>query len=176
MSRLSINQQIKQATPIESGNGFKVYSVNANGGSRDVIVINHSVLVKQVHMAEKYAAKNGGDLPNTRFWNLTTSIFREDKALFRKLHQCRELIAVLRRNEAHDRNNPTTPTPTPPPPDQQPQVIIPPNSGGGTSPNPPNVGAVPEPASVLMMGIGLVAVLVIGKLKLGLGRKAPAVA
>lgn len=171
MSRQSVMQQIRDAKPIESGPGYKVYSINTNGGTRDVITINYSYLTKMVRQAEKFASKNGGDLPNTKFWNLTVSIFREDKGLFRELHKCRELLAVLRRNERFDRLNPPRPI-------QQPQTIGPPP---GTSISPPvNLGelpgatAVPEPSSVLLMGIGLLAAFVIGRRNLAGKRPAPA--
>lgn len=156
------------ATNVERGPGFVSFE---KGGQQHIAFPNRQNFTHRVAKAIRYAEKSGGDLPQTAFWDKVADVYDDNARLFKKEHQCRPLLKLLRRDEAFDRENPK-PVPAPP---TSPIPGFPTSpglgSGGEVSPGLDfAVEAVPEPASGLMLGLGVLVTYVVSRR--GIGRRA----
>lgn len=142
------------------GRGFAAYEKD---GIDHIKFTSHPILVRQVARATRYSKNHGGDLPATAFWSKAADVYDDNVKLFAREHQCKPLLALLRRDEEYDRTHPAIlqPAPSAPLP-----VLIMPTGPIATvplqRPQAINDVAVPEPASVVCLGLGLLVVFVVG--------------
>src|SRR4051812_28922298 len=105
------------AQGIERSKGFVAYEKD---GVDHIKFTSHATLARQVALAPRYATSHGGDLPVSAFWDKAADVYDDDVKLFRKEHQCRPLLALLRRDDLFDREHPAMPPPLPPAPPPDP--------------------------------------------------------
>lgn len=166
MGHINPGELMRQDHHPEHGNGFTVYDVHLHRGDRELITYDHGKLLHQIAVGLNYAKHHHGDLPDTPFWDRTVDIWHEDKALFSSTHQCDMLLHLLRVNDRHDRLFPETPPIIPPvgpiTGPTTPGIPLPPGPVVGGE-EPPPTHAVPEPASIISMGIGLIGSYVVAR-------------
>ncbi|WZO97457.1 PEP-CTERM sorting domain-containing protein [Isosphaeraceae bacterium EP7] len=143
---------------------FTVREVHLRRGDRELIAFDHKSLVGQLVQAKSFASSNGGDLPHTALLDAAARVYKADPQLFTALHQCRALIRLLRGDLAHDSETLEVPIA------QVPPTVAPQLSGLTDKPptrpitiqgqpdepvNPISTQAVPEPAALVMLTLGL---------------------
>ena len=142
------------AEDIRRGAGYVAYEKD---GQERIVFNNRKTLLQEVAKAIKYASRNGGDLPDSDFWNTTADIYDDNVRLFAREHRCGPLLRLLRRDEIADARK------TPPP------ILVPPRSPTGPlvppkdrEPDPVvETSAVPEPTSLTALVVG-VSILLVG--------------
>jgi hypothetical protein len=149
-----------KAAPEKVGEGWSIHALRLPRGERHVIVIDRDVLRGQLRSAREYKKNHDGKLPDSHFWRTLVDIRQEDPALFALTHECPGLLGILRgaRLDTHRVTPPiVSPTGTP----KVPSVVTVPVGGtpgttpGGGPNTGPHTSAVPEPASIILVALGV---------------------
>jgi PEP-CTERM motif len=109
--------------------------------------LDPAILAYIRHNGEEYREQTGGLLPNTRNWRYLEERWSIDPERFDRNHP---LIGQWITENYRLTHEPVPPVPAVSPPELPPVVVV--------QPSPPRVEGTPEPASWLLLGLGILVV------------------